>query len=63
MVDTHIEDLKAKIALAKSGFPEDSYCSSDGDSDPSRCAEPSSIAGSQDTFGNRKRTGQHIWKS
>lgn len=62
-MDTHIEDLKAKITLTKSGFPEDSDCSSDEDSDPSKCAKSSSIAGSQDTFGNRKRTGQHIWKS
>lgn len=63
MVDTHMEDLRAKITLAKSGFPEDSDCSADGDSDPSLCVKTSGIAGSQDAFGNRKGAGQHIWKS
>lgn len=60
MVDTHIKDLRAKIALAKSGFPEGSDCSTGGKGDPSMCVKTSSVAGSQDAFGNRKRTGQHI---
>ncbi|RLW11589.1 hypothetical protein DV515_00001301 [Chloebia gouldiae] len=56
MMDTHMEDLKAKVTFAERGFPEDSDCSTDGDSDPSRSAKTSSIAGSQNAFGNRKRT-------
>lgn len=50
-----MEDVKAKITYAKSGFPEDSDCSTDGDSDPSRSAKTPSIAGSQNAFGNRKK--------
>lgn len=54
---------KQKSLLQNVGFQKNTNCSADGDSDPSRCAKTSRVAGSQDAFGNRKRTGQHIWKS
>lgn len=49
--------------MQKVGFQINTSYSADGDSDPSRCAKTSRVAGSQDAFGNRKRTRQHIWKS
>lgn len=55
MVNTHMVEIKAKVTSAKSGFAEDSDCSTDGDSDPSRSAKTPSIAGSQNAFGNRKK--------
>lgn len=49
----HLEDLlESKLAVAKCGFPQEYSCSADGDSDPSRCAETSRLAGRQDASWN-----------
>lgn len=54
MVDTHMEDLKAKSLLQKVGFQKNTDCSADGDSDPSRRAKTSRLAGRQDASRNRE---------
>lgn len=61
MVDTHMEDLKAKLLLQKVGFQKNTDCSADGDSDPSKRAKTSRLAGRQDASGNREENRTVHW--